>query len=167
MDDNEHAREQWLADLNYKALPLPSGGLGKPGHINYVQIKRCAVISNNLDELASFLSLTRGQLEQAIEANPTIGTVIENAWHEGNLALRKKQFDLAMNGSEQMLKWLGKNRLQQSDKVEIKQDVIDKDRAKELLQQAWNEMKIIDNSTVVHTGSANRVSDELLIENNS
>ncbi len=144
MDDEEHAREQWLADLNYKALPLPSGGLGKPGHINYVQIKRCAVISNNLDELAAFLSLTRAELEHAIEANPTIGHVIDNAWNEGNLALRKKQFDLAMNGSEQMLKWLGKNRLQQSDKVEIKQDVIDKDRAKELLQQAWNEMKVIE-----------------------
>lgn len=162
MDENDNAREQWLSDLNYKALPLPNGGLGKPGHINYVQIKRCAVISNDMNELAAFLSLTREQLEQAIEANPTIGHVIDNAWHEGNLALRKKQFDLAMNGSEQMLKWLGKNRLNQSDKVEVKQDVIDKDRAKELLQQAWNEMKVINNES-----SASHASDELLIEHNS
>ena len=35
------------------------------------------------------------------------------------LALRKKQFDIAMQGNVQMLIWLGKQYLEQSDKQEL------------------------------------------------
>ena len=40
---------------------------------------------------------------------------------KGNSALRKKQFDLAKEGDKSLLIWLGKQRLDQSDKKEIKQ----------------------------------------------
>jgi hypothetical protein len=36
--------------------------------------------------------------------------------------LKKKQFDQAMEGDRGMLIWLGKNRLDQSDKKEVKHD---------------------------------------------
>ena len=41
---------------------------------------------------------------------------------EGDELLLKKQFDVAMGGNIPMLIWLGKQRLNQSDKQEIKQD---------------------------------------------
>mgnify|MGYP003147217970 CR=1 FL=1 len=40
---------------------------------------------------------------------------------EGNDILLSKQFELASEGDKMMLIWLGKNRLDQSDKKEIKQ----------------------------------------------
>ncbi len=40
---------------------------------------------------------------------------------EGNNILLGKQFELASEGDKMMLIWLGKNRLDQSDKKEIKQ----------------------------------------------
>lgn len=42
---------------------------------------------------------------------------------KGNRMLHNKQFQKAMNGSERMLIWLGKNRLGQADKVETKMEV--------------------------------------------
>ena len=39
----------------------------------------------------------------------------------GNVSLRRKQFELAMNGNVTMNIWLGKQKLGQSDKVETTQ----------------------------------------------
>jgi hypothetical protein len=44
---------------------------------------------------------------------------------EGNELLRARQFQMAMNGDRTMLVWLGKNRLGQSDKVNIEHDGLD------------------------------------------
>lgn len=41
---------------------------------------------------------------------------------EGNDLLLKRQFEVALNGNISMLIWLGKQRLNQTDKQEIKQD---------------------------------------------
>lgn len=41
---------------------------------------------------------------------------------EGDDMLRKKQFDVAMKGDCTMIIWLGKQRLEQRDKQEVKQD---------------------------------------------
>ena len=38
----------------------------------------------------------------------------------GNSLLRAKQYEIAMSGDKTMLVWLGKNRLEQSDKIEKK-----------------------------------------------
>ena len=40
-----------------------------------------------------------------------------------NASLRKRQFDLAMDGNPTMLVWLGKQYLGQSDKIEQRQEV--------------------------------------------
>lgn len=45
---------------------------------------------------------------------------IEKRFDEGNLKLLAKQYEVAMSGDRTMLIWLGKNRLGQSDKTEMK-----------------------------------------------
>ena len=43
---------------------------------------------------------------------------------EGDVSLRRAQYDSAMKGKTGMLVWLGKNRLQQVDKVETVNETI-------------------------------------------
>ena len=44
--------------------------------------------------------------------------LLKRARLQGNLSLRSKQFQMAMNGNVTMLVWLGKQQLNQKDKVE-------------------------------------------------
>jgi hypothetical protein len=58
---------------------------------------------------------------------------------QGNDLLRRKQFELALNGNVSMLIWLGKNRLAQSDKQEVKAQVDSKpsqDRIEHMFRHA-------------------------------
>lgn len=48
--------------------------------------------------------------------------VIEKGRKQGNMSLKRKQYEVAMGGNVTMLIWLGKQRLDQTDKVEQRFD---------------------------------------------
>ncbi len=55
------------------------------------------------------------------EKNCDFSEYLQQKKEKGNNLLKAMQYKLAMNGDRGMLIWLGKNRLDQSDKKEIKQ----------------------------------------------
>jgi hypothetical protein len=66
----------------------------------------------------SFDTLSRRTKE---EKNADFADYLQQKRQEGNDILFGKQYELAKSGDRGMLIWLGKNRLDQSDKKEIKQ----------------------------------------------
>jgi len=75
-----------------------------------------AVGCTNKEIAASF-----GVSERTIEGrrrNPEFRAVIEAGIATGNISLRKKQMSLALKGNTTMLIWLGKQRLEQRDKID-------------------------------------------------
>lgn len=55
-----------------------------------------------------------------IEKEMNFSSYLTSKKAKGNSLLRAKQYEIAMSGDKTMLVWLGKNRLEQSDKIEKK-----------------------------------------------
>ena len=68
----------------------------------------------------SYETITRRCLD---ENNIDFGEFMATKKEKGNATLLMKQYELAIDGDRAMLIWLGKQRLDQADKKEIKQDV--------------------------------------------
>lgn len=64
----------------------------------------------------------------------------EKGQSEGLLSLRRKQFELAMNGNWHMLQWCGIQLLKQSDKLDVNAQVNADENAK-LVQEYLDEIK--------------------------
>ena len=61
---------------------------------------------------------------------------------KGDTSLRRKQTEIAMKGDRTMLIWLGKNRLKQADKIEVKQkEFLDQMSDEDLLDLANKVLK--------------------------
>ena len=61
-----------------------------------------------------------GVSERTIESrrkDPDFTAVMERGYAHGNISLRRKQMELALKGDKTMLIWLGKQRLEQKDKI--------------------------------------------------
>jgi hypothetical protein len=76
-------------------------------------------------EVAAFLGIDKNTLyDRCLSENEiTYSTFSANNRSKGNANLRIKQYNLAMEGDNKMLVWLGKQRLKQSDKKEVKKTV--------------------------------------------
>lgn len=70
-------------------------------------------------EIAAHFGIHEDTLYRRCEQDRGMGFTVYSQQKKstGNNMLREKQFDLAMDGSERMLIWLGKNKLGQSDVV--------------------------------------------------
>lgn len=74
-------------------------------------IKSMAEIHCTLEEIASVVGCSVDTLERRYL------DIIKDARNGGRMSLRRKQFEVAMSGNPQMLIWLGKQELGQTDKV--------------------------------------------------
>jgi hypothetical protein len=79
------------------------------------KIEEMASYSLSVEEIASLLEMTR----DAIYKSPLYSTALKKGQQNCNASLRRRQYLEAMNGNVTMLIWLGKQRLQQKDKVEM------------------------------------------------
>jgi len=89
--------------------PKKKKGRVKVADVDREQVWKLAKIGCTLREIAFITGLSA----QSIQKN--FGELIEIGQATGKRALRRKQFDKAMEGSDRMLIWLGKQLLSQKE----------------------------------------------------
>lgn len=95
----------------------PEGG-GRPSKsVKLSQIRALASIGCTQQEMAAILGLNRDTFTVLKKNNPIVKEIVMQGKAEGKGSLRRKQHEVAMRGDTQMLKWLGKNRLGQSERI--------------------------------------------------
>jgi hypothetical protein len=70
-------------------------------------------------EAAAVLGIGLSTLEAVLQRSPEARDAWERGLLMGNASLRRKQFELALDGDRTMLVWCGKNTLGQTDKQTI------------------------------------------------
>lgn len=92
--------------------------MGRPRkHVDEILLKKLAAIHCNQDEMSSILGVSVDTLQRRFAAQ------IKAARDEGKMSLRRKMWEMALNGNVSLLIWLSKNELGMSDKVEEKKEV--------------------------------------------
>lgn len=106
------------------------------------QVRSLARLGCTWDEIASVLAIARGTFSARMKEKK-YRDAYDRGIAEGNTSLRRAQYDAAVGGNATMLIWVGKNRLNQSDRVETK-----------------NETTIHDDSNAIEklAGAVNRLS---------
>jgi hypothetical protein len=82
--------------------------------IDYELVKELAEIQCTIEEIAHIFKVSDTKLRQ----DNKFQTLYKEHVAQGNKSLRRKQFEVAMNGNTSMLIWLGKQRLGQVDRSE-------------------------------------------------
>jgi DNA-binding XRE family transcriptional regulator len=80
-------------------------------------LRKLAVIHCTQDEMASVLGVSTDTLQRRFAAQ------IKSGRDEGKMSLRRKMWEMALNGNVSLLIWLSKNELGMTDKVEEKREV--------------------------------------------
>lgn len=75
-------------------------------------LRKLAVIHCNQEEMASVLGISVDTIQRRYAAQ------IKDGRAEGKMSLRRKMWEMALNGNVTLLIWLSKNELGMSDKVE-------------------------------------------------
>lgn len=90
---------------------------GRPAkEINLAAVQALAQLGCGNKEIAAALGVSLRTIESR-RRDPDFQEAMERGEANGNIALRRKQFNLAMAGDRTMLIWLGKQRLGQKDKI--------------------------------------------------
>jgi AraC-like DNA-binding protein len=76
------------------------------------QVEKLAAMFCTMEEIAQVVGCSKRTLERRFVA------VIEKGRARGKMSLKRKQFEVAQGGNVTMLIWLGKQHLEQRDKVE-------------------------------------------------
>jgi hypothetical protein len=80
-------------------------------------VRGLARIGATWDEIAGILGIARTTLAVRMREKK-FRDAYEQGVAEGDVSIRRAQYDSAMKGKTGMLVWLGKNRLNQTDRVE-------------------------------------------------
>jgi hypothetical protein len=81
------------------------------------QVRALARLGCTWDEIAGVLKIARTTLVVRMKEKK-FRDAYDQGVAEGDVSLRRAQYDSAMKGKTGMLVWLGKNRLNQADRVE-------------------------------------------------
>ena len=103
--------------------PLPDERTGrrtKARTINFTQISRLASLMLREYEIAAALGMSRSWWQQKKREYPKqFKEALQNGYSMGKSSLRRKQYSVAVDeGDTKMLIWLGKQYLDQKDKIE-------------------------------------------------
>ncbi len=85
------------------------------------QVRALARLGCTWDEIAGVLKIARTTLVFRMKEKK-FRDAYDQGVAEGDVSLRRAQYDSAMKGKTGMLVWLGKNRLNQADRVETKNE---------------------------------------------
>ena len=105
--------------IDDNAEPEKRRGPGQPRkEIDLKLVYRLALIQCTDEEIAAVLGVSGDVLTDRKKNDPAFMEALRGGKANGRRALRRKQWQRAMNGSDTMLIWLGKNLMGQTDKVE-------------------------------------------------
>jgi hypothetical protein len=95
--------------------------------VDYTKLDAMCAIHCTGEECASVLGMDYDTLNAALkrDGNKGFSDYFKVKGANGKMSLRRKQYDQAMSGNATMLIWLGKQWLNQSDKVEERRGNID------------------------------------------
>lgn len=122
-----------MADKVYYDL-VNTGGRSKKilNEVGIQTVENLAHIMCTEDEICSIIGMSNDTVHNA-DNDALFRTACEKGRKEGKSSLRRKQYEIAMKGNCTMLVWLGKQYLEQSEKLQA--DVKDMNENKELLKQ--------------------------------
>ena len=116
---------------------MASKKMGRPRlEFNLEEVTKLAEIGATYYEMASFFDCSTSIIDKRMsedETDPVKGDFLR-AYKRGfgkiKRSLRRCQIETAMNGNPALLIWLGKNLLDQTDKIDSKQEVSSKSEVK-------------------------------------
>ena len=93
--------------------------------IDWAKVDNALMAGSNGVQVAAMLGISFDTLSRRTneDKNADFAEYMRQKREKGNNLLKAMQYRLAMDGDRGMLIWLGKNRLDQSDKKEIKQQI--------------------------------------------
>ena len=92
----------------------------KAANIDEEQVRALARLGCTWDEIADVIQVSRTTFGKYLKQKKSLREAYERGLSEGDVSIRRAQYDAAMGGKTAMLIWLGKNRLNQTDRVETK-----------------------------------------------
>lgn len=92
--------------------------------VDWVEFDKLCQIQCTLAEIAAWFKCSEDTIERIVkrEKSAKFAEYYEQNRGVGKIALRRRQFQAAMAGDRTMLVWLGKQYLEQSDKIEQRID---------------------------------------------
>lgn len=93
--------------------------------INWEDFDKLCFLQCTQREIASWFDISEDTIERAVIREKKCGFAEYYAQKsdKGTIAIRRKQYEVAMSGNVTMLIWLGKNKLGQTDKQEISANI--------------------------------------------
>ena len=121
-----HYDEEREADVKPKKKAKNKGGRPK-FEIDYTKLDAMCAIHCTGEESAAILGVDYDTLNRALkrDGNGGFADYFKLKGAGGKMSLRRKQYDQAMSGNSTMLIWLGKQWLNQSEKIEERKGNID------------------------------------------
>ena len=102
-----------------KAVETASSGIGS-GVLCREELDRIRTAQVSEQRTAGYFGMTVDQFRAAMKENPELGKINEMAPLKGQALIQVGQYEAAVTGDTDMLKWLGKNHLDQAEKTETK-----------------------------------------------
>lgn len=92
--------------------------------IDWHEFDKLCQLQCSLREIASWFECSEDTIERRVKEVHSIdfADYFDQKRGKGKIALRRKQYEVALSGNVTMLIWLGKQYLGQSDKQEVKHD---------------------------------------------
>ena len=124
--------------------------MGRPEkQIDKEQFEKLCGLQCTIEEFCCYFDCDRKTLEKWCKKTygSTFSTVFDVKRGSGKISLRRKQFEVAMTGNPTMLIWLGRNMLNQTDKIDLSVD----DKREGKLSDLIEGLKVVDD---LHTETA-------------
>ncbi len=132
-------------NLNDDSDIVYTNGSGKPiegrppQSAKLTQITSLAAIGCTHQEIAAICGMSKDTFTILKKNNPSVVKAIEFGKAQGCGSLRKRQYEVAMSGNPDMLKFLGKNRLNQSDRLLMSAEISEGDSLRKAMMSVDSE----------------------------
>lgn len=130
-----------LEDLKHgkKRAGLKSSAIRGNNKITAEAVRALAAVMCSIPEMAQYFGCSQRHLERTIQNDELLRKALREGRGRAKVTLRRRQVEQANNGNVQMLIWLGKNYLSQSDKLNVAQrDDLPEDETDTILMR-WNQ----------------------------
>jgi hypothetical protein len=106
-------------------IPIRRGRGRPPTVIDWSIFDALCQVQCTKQEIAAYFRCSEDAVERAVrrEKRTTFSAYYNQHAGIGKMSLRRKQFQMALNGNVTMLIWLGKQTLGQADQSKVKQEV--------------------------------------------
>ena len=125
MEQEIEAEERNVVDY-YKEIDAEYKAVGRPKSVfNWREFEFLCSIGCTLDELAGFFQMSKSAVQDRVkeEYGETFTERYEKLSQGIKISLRRRQIKSAMDGSDTMLKFLGKNVLGQKEQIDFEGEV--------------------------------------------